>query len=58
MVNAFAQGAINTEQSLRLSAANLSALDYSFIHTGDQQIGPRGGGPSYTQWQLRWEIKI
>ncbi|MDR7271444.1 iron complex outermembrane receptor protein [Pelomonas saccharophila] len=61
VVDAFALWAINTEQSLRLSATNLSALDYftgSFINTGDQQITSRSGGPSYTQWQIRWEMKI
>jgi outer membrane receptor for ferrienterochelin and colicins len=61
VVDAFALWAINTEQSLRLSATNLSAMDYftgSVINTGDQVITSRSGGPSYTQWQLRWEIKI
>jgi iron complex outermembrane receptor protein len=61
VVDAFALWAINTEQSLRLSATNLSALDYftgSVINTGDQMITSRSGGPSYTQWQLRWEMKI
>ena len=61
VVDAFALWAINTEQSLRLSATNLSALDYftgSVISTGDQIITSRSGGPSYTQWQLRWEMKI
>ncbi|NCT84730.1 MAG: TonB-dependent receptor, partial [Comamonadaceae bacterium] len=60
VVDAFALWAINTEQSLRLSASNLSALDYftgSVISTGDQVITSRSGGPSYTQWQLRWEMK-
>ncbi|MGM9484667.1 TonB-dependent receptor plug domain-containing protein [Roseateles sp. NT4] len=61
VVDAFALWAINTEQSLRLSATNLSAMDYftgSVIATGDQLITSRSGGPSYTQWQLRWEMKI
>jgi iron complex outermembrane receptor protein len=61
VVDAFALWAINTEQSLRLSATNLSALDYftgSVINTGDQMITSRSGGQSYTQWQLRWEMKI
>ncbi len=61
VVDAFALWAINTEQSLRLSASNLSALDYfsgSVIDTGEQLITSRSGGPSYAQWQLRWELKI
>jgi iron complex outermembrane receptor protein len=61
VVDAFALWAINTEQSLRLSATNLSALDYftgSVINTGEQLITSRSGGPSYTQWQLRWEMKL
>ncbi len=61
VLDAFALWAINTEQSLRLSATNLSAMDYftgSVIATGDQLITSRSGGPSYTQWQLRWEMKI
>lgn len=61
VVDAFALWAINTEQSLRLSATNLSAMDYfngTVIATGDQVITSRSGGPSYTQWQLRWEMKI
>ncbi|WP_457355956.1 TonB-dependent receptor plug domain-containing protein [Roseateles sp. P5_D6] len=61
VVDAFALWAINTEQSLRLSATNLSAMDYftgSVIATGDQVITSRSGGPSYVQWQLRWEMKI
>lgn len=61
VVDAFALWAINSEQSLRVSATNLSALDYftgSVINTGDQLINSRSGGPSYTQWQVRWEMKI
>lgn len=61
VLDAFALWAINTEQSLRLSATNLSAMDYftgSVIDTGDQLITSRSGGPSYVQWQVRWEMKI
>ncbi|MFG6466228.1 TonB-dependent receptor plug domain-containing protein [Roseateles sp. BYS87W] len=61
VVDAFALWAINPEQSLRVSASNLSAMDYftgSVINTGDQLITSRSGGPSYTQWQVRWEMKI
>jgi iron complex outermembrane receptor protein len=49
------------EQSLRLSASNLTPLDYytgSLSTTDAQIITTRSGGPSYTQWQLRWEMKI
>jgi len=61
MLDAFALWAIDTTQSLRLSANNMTALDYfngSVIDTGEQLITSRSGGPSYTQWQLRWEMKI
>jgi iron complex outermembrane receptor protein len=61
VTDAFALWAINTEQSVRLSASNLTALDYfsgTVINTGEQLITSRSGGPSYTQWQLRWEMKI
>lgn len=61
VVDAFALWAINVQQSLRLSASNVSALDYftgSVIDTGDQLITSRSGGPSYTMWQIRWEMKI
>lgn len=61
MLDAFALWAIDTTQSLRLSASNMTALDYfngSVIDTGEQLISSRSGGPSYTQWQLRWEMKI
>ncbi|CAM4098070.1 TonB-dependent receptor plug domain-containing protein [Roseateles saccharophilus] len=61
VLDAFALWAIDTAQSLRLSATNLSALDYftgTVIDTGAQLITSRSGGPSYTQWQLRWEMKI
>lgn len=61
VADGFALWAINTEQSLRLSASNLSAQNYftgSISNTGDQIVTSRSGGPSYTQWQLRWEMKI
>ncbi|KQW52285.1 hypothetical protein ASD88_06810 [Pelomonas sp. Root662] len=59
--DAFAMWNMTPEQSLRLSASNLTPLDYytGSISTTEQQIvTSRSGGPSYTQWQLRWEMKI
>ena len=59
--DAFVSWAIAPEQLLRLSASNLTPLDYSTgsISTTDTLIvTSRSGGPSYTQWQLRWEVKI
>ncbi len=61
VTDAFALWAINPEQSLRLSASNLGAADYftgSLSKTADQIVSSRSGGPSYTQWQLRWEMRI
>ncbi|MCE4554512.1 TonB-dependent receptor plug domain-containing protein [Roseateles cellulosilyticus] len=61
VTDAFAMWNFTPEQSLRLSASNLTALDYfsgSVISTGDQLITSTSGGPSYTMWQLRWEMKI
>jgi len=59
--DAFVMWNMTPEQSLRLSASNLTPLDYytGSISTTDAQIvTSRNGGPSYTQWQLRWEMKI
>jgi outer membrane receptor for ferrienterochelin and colicins len=66
--DAFVMWNVSPEQSLRLSASNLSPLDYytgSVIASDDRIIASdariittRSGGPSYTQWQLRWEMKI
>lgn len=61
VTDAFALWNFTPEQSVRLSASNMTPLDYftgSVINTGDQLITTNGGGPSYTQWQLRWEMKI
>jgi iron complex outermembrane receptor protein len=61
VTDAFALWNLTPEQSLRLSASNLTPLDYlngSVINTGDQLITTSSGGPSYTQWQLRWEMKL
>ncbi|PTT76138.1 TonB-dependent receptor, partial [Pelomonas sp. HMWF004] len=59
--DAFALWNFTPEQSLRLSASNLTPLDYatgSVITTNEQIITTNSGGPSYTLWQLRWEMKI
>jgi iron complex outermembrane receptor protein len=61
VTDAFAMWNFTPEQSLRLSASNLTPLDYytgSLSTTDAQIITTRSGGPSYTQWQLRWEMKI
>jgi outer membrane receptor for ferrienterochelin and colicins len=61
VADAFATWNITPEQSLRLSASNLAPLDYytgSVSTTDTQIITSRNGGPSYTQWQLRWEMKL
>jgi outer membrane receptor for ferrienterochelin and colicins len=61
VTDAFALWNFTPEQSLRLSASNMTPLDYfngSVINTGDQLITSNSGGPSYTQWQVRWEMKI
>lgn len=59
--DAFVLWNLNLAQSLRLSASNLTPLDYytgSISTTDTQVITSRSGGPSYTQWQVRWEMKI
>ena len=61
VLDAFALWALTPEQSLRLSASNLTAQAYfngTVFDTGNQLITSRSGGPSYTQWQLRWEMKV
>lgn len=61
VTDAFALWNFTPEQSLRVSASNLAPLDYftgSVINTGEQLITTNSGGPSYTQWQVRWEMKI
>ncbi|MFT7723557.1 MAG: TonB-dependent receptor [Roseateles sp.] len=61
VTDAFAMWNITPEQSLRLSASNLTPLDYytgSISTTDTQIVTSRSGGPSYTQWQLRWEMKL
>ncbi len=59
--DAFVLWNLSLEQSLRLSASNLTPLDYytgSISTTDALLVSSRSGGPSYTQWQLRWEMKI
>jgi iron complex outermembrane receptor protein len=61
VADAFALWNFDANTSLRLSASNLAPLDYStgsVINTGDQLISTRSGGPTYTQWQLRLEMKL
>ncbi|WP_422013477.1 TonB-dependent receptor plug domain-containing protein [Roseateles sp.] len=61
VADAFALWTFSPSLAVRLSAANLAPLDYftgSVITTDKAVITARSGGPSYTQWQLRWEIKI
>ncbi|MFN3304345.1 MAG: TonB-dependent receptor plug domain-containing protein [Roseateles sp.] len=61
VADAFATWNLSPEQTLRLSASNLAPLDYetgSISTTDTQIVTTRSGGPSYTQWQLRWEMKI
>ncbi|MDR7331797.1 TonB-dependent receptor [Roseateles asaccharophilus] len=59
--DAFVTWNLSPEQSLRLSASNLTPLDYytgSISTTDALLVTSRSGGPSYTQWQVRWEMKI
>ena len=61
VADAFALWTISPDLGLRLSAANLAPLDYvtgSVITTDKAVITSRSGGPSYTQWQLRLEMKL
>jgi len=61
VLDAFALWSINPSTQLRLSASNLDPLNYSngnITTTTDQVITTNSAGPSYTQWQLRLEIKV
>ncbi|MEJ6005733.1 TonB-dependent receptor [Paucibacter sp. AS339] len=61
VLDAFALWNIDRDMSLRLSASNLAPLDYSNgsqTLTSDSLITKSSNGASYTQWQLRLEIKI
>lgn len=57
----FALWNVNKDVGLRLSATNLSPLDYantSVINTGDQLITTESGGRTFTMWQLRLELRM
>lgn len=61
VLDAFALWNIDRDMSLRLSASNLAPLDYSNgsqTLTSDSLINKSSSGASYTQWQLRLEIRI
>ncbi len=61
VADAFALWTFSPTLGVRLSAANLAPLDYftgSVITTDKTVISTRSGGPSYTQWQLRLEMKL
>lgn len=61
VADAFALWTFNPEMGVRVSASNLAPLDYftgSVITTDKAVITSRSGGPSYTQWQVRLELKL
>ena len=68
VTDAFVLWNFTTEQSLRVSASNLTPLAYYTGSVSDtstitanpnpQLITSNSGGPSYTLWQVRWEMKI
>ena len=61
VTDAFALWSINRDTQLRVSASNLTPLDYSsgsVITTTEQLITQNSGGRSYTQWQVRLELKV
>lgn len=61
VLDAFALWNINQQVGVRLSATNLSPLDYangSVINTGDQTITTESAGRTFTQWQARLEMRI
>ena len=61
VADAFALWTFSPSLGVRVSAANLAPLDYftgSVITTDQAVVTSRGGGPSYTQWQVRVEMKI
>ncbi|MBW8846910.1 MAG: TonB-dependent receptor [Burkholderiales bacterium] len=61
VADAFALWTFSPTLALRVSAANLAPLDYftgSVITTNTAVITSRSGGPSYTQWQMRLEMKL
>lgn len=61
VADAFALWTFSPSLGVRVSAANLAPLNYftgSVITTDQAVITSRSGGPSYTQWQVRLEIKL
>ncbi|MEJ6001123.1 TonB-dependent receptor plug domain-containing protein [Paucibacter soli] len=61
VVDAFAMWSFNPQAQLRLSGSNVAPLDYSsssLFNTATQQIASESAGRSYTQWQLRLELKV
>jgi len=61
VADAFALWTFNPEVGVRLSASNLAPLNYStgsVVTTDKAVIASRSGGPSYTLWQVRLEMKI
>jgi outer membrane receptor for ferrienterochelin and colicins len=61
VIDAFAAWQLNRDTQLRLSASNLAPLDYansSLTLTPDKRISSESSGRSFTNWQLRMEIKV
>lgn len=61
VTDAFVLWNLNLDTMLRLSASNLTPLDYSngsVITTPDQLITSSSTGRTFTLWQLRLELKI
>lgn len=61
VADAFALWTFSPTLGVRASATNLAPLDYftgSVITTNNAVITSRSGGPSYTLWQVRVEMKI
>ena len=59
--DAFALWVVNPTTQLRISATNLSPLDYatgSVITTPDKVITSENGGRTFTLWQVRLELKV
>ena len=59
--DAFALWVVNPTTQLRVSATNLSPLNYatgSVITTPDKMITSESGGRTFTLWQVRLEIKV
>ena len=59
--DAFAMWVVNPATQVRISATNLSPLDYAtgnVITTPDKVITSESGGRTFTLWQVRLEIKV